>query len=168
MGPTRNRGGRPTARSCAGEFRPITSRQEAFKHDLSSPANHLGTIVALRLGEGYSNTTDMLCSPNVKANAATAETVGCSDMRYAMRDSSARSTEIDDLPLNGSNFTTGIRAQSENPRGTGLASSLHHISSAHNDTPTPIRWMRGILVLLVILCLALAVWVWADILHGIP
>lgn len=36
------------------------------------------------------------------------------------------------------------------------------------ETPNSIRWVRRILAILILLCLAMAVWVWADILHGLP
>jgi len=35
------------------------------------------------------------------------------------------------------------------------------------EVPTSIRWVQRILAVLILLCLALAAWVWAGILHGL-
>ncbi|MGI6416642.1 MAG: hypothetical protein ACOX1P_13305 [Thermoguttaceae bacterium] len=44
----------------------------------------------------------------------------------------------------------------------------HRGFAKFDETPNPIRWVRRILAVLILLCLAMAAWVWADILHGLP
>ena len=36
-----------------------------------------------------------------------------------------------------------------------------------DNVPTSVRWVRRILAILILLCLAMAAWVWAGILHGL-
>jgi hypothetical protein len=48
------------------------------------------------------------------------------------------------------------------------ASTESRPTSNGDLTPRQIRWMGRLLVVLVVLCLILAAWVWAGILHGLP
>lgn len=43
-----------------------------------------------------------------------------------------------------------------------------HLSKAPEETPKSIRWVRRILAVLILVCLAMAAWVWAAILHDLP
>ena len=47
------------------------------------------------------------------------------------------------------------------------ASTESRPTSNGDVTPRQIRWMGRLLVVLVILCLILAAWVWSGILHGL-
>ena len=55
-----------------------------------------------------------------------------------------------------------------NHAATASTVSRHSLASNADVTPKQIRWMGRLLIVLVILCLILAAWVWAGILQGLP
>ena len=66
----------------------------------------------------------------------------------------------------------GFSSRQEPPRKQWIASPAAWIPDRSptqaNSIPTSIRWVRRILVVLILLCLALAGWVWVDIFLGLP
>lgn len=82
-----------------------------------------------------------------------------------MFDSFSQSPETQTLSRNDSVST--LDGDSVVRRSSSVQSTSYR-SKAPKETPKSIRWVRRVLAVLILLCLAMAAWVWAVILHDLP
>lgn len=84
-----------------------------------------------------------------------------------MFDSYNQSPEMQSLS-HGDSVSTLDGESGSNSRLTPADRTSRYRSRASKETPRSIRWVRRILTALILLCLGMAAWVWAVILHDLP